>query len=113
MSRPSPQQVEDAQTFGYAILKANGDDYVKTEDQIRKMSITNIRREGTDLVIETARPGVVIGYNGKTFDVLKQAFNNRSIRIVESFSWSDLITPIDPNEWDIDTSEDGGRLTNR
>lgn len=112
MKQPSPETLLIAETIGSALLANNQFDYRKTEDQIRAMSITNIVVDGDRISIETARPGLVIGVKGSTLDLIQQQLPGKTLEIVESFSWSDLITPYDPVDF-VDTDCDAYWMFNQ
>lgn len=94
MKRPSPKCAEIAQQIGFFFLAQNNEDYQKTGEFLRKLCITDIREENGKLVIETARPGLLIGLKGRNIDGLVEHLK-RPIHIVESFTWADIMTPID------------------
>ena len=94
MKRTSPKLSEISQKIGLFFLEKNGENYQQTGEFIQKLSITDIREEKGKLVIETARPGLLIGHKGETIDGLTK-YLNRPIHIVESFSWADIMTPVD------------------
>lgn len=94
MKRPSPKYAEIAQQIGLFFLAQNNEDYQKTGEFLRNLCITDIREENGELVIETARPGLLIGLKGQNIDGLVKHLK-RPIHIVESFCWADIMTPID------------------
>lgn len=89
---------QDAQQVGLQIgeyfLQQNGENYEKTREFLRDLSITNIIVSETGITVETARPGLLIGRKGIHIDNLVEKLQKK-INIVESFSWADYITPVD------------------
>lgn len=94
MKRPSPKHAEIGQQIGLFFLAQNNQDYQKTGEFLRNLCITDIREENDYLVIETARPGLLIGRKGQNIDGLIEHLK-RPIHIHESFSWADVMTPMD------------------
>lgn len=98
MKRPPEQTANIGREIGLFFLSQNNEDYQKTRKFLQKLCITDIREENGKLVIETARPGLLIGRKGINYDGLMKHLE-RKIEIVESFSWADWMTPIDVQEF--------------
>lgn len=90
-----PQNTRDiGLVIGNYFLSYFENDYQKTGDYIRDLSITDIQDNGNIIVISTSRPGLLIGRKGIHIEGLTKTLNKK-IEIIESFSWADIITPVD------------------
>jgi hypothetical protein len=94
MKHPPSKYADIGREIGFFFLAQNNEDYQKTGEFLRNLCITDIREENDKLVIETARPGLLIGQKGRNIDGLVEHLK-RPIHILESFCWADVITPID------------------
>tara|TARA_R110000868_G_scaffold371774_1_gene635528 strand:- start:435 stop:755 length:321 start_codon:yes stop_codon:yes gene_type:complete len=99
MKRPTAE----LEIIGYKItdyfFKKNNGDYEKTKKEIESISIQDIEIDGNQLIIHTARPGLLIGKRGSNIDALSM-FLGMKVRIEESFSWTDQLIPVDAMEYD-------------
>ncbi len=72
-----------AQQIGQFILTENHGDYKAANDFITKLRINRLELVGGKLVIETSRPGLLIGKRGEQIEKL-QAYLNLPLHIEET-----------------------------
>lgn len=94
MKKPNVSLQGIAARIGLYFLEQNKEDYNKTREFIRDLDILDIQEDGEKISISTSRPGLLIGRKGKNIDGLTELFGKK-IHIIEAFSWTDMITPVD------------------
>ena len=95
---PSPA----AEQIGYKLstfyLNKNEGDYQRAAKEVICLLITDIEVEGKEIHIYLGRPGLIIGHKGKNIDALTE-FLGKPIKIHETFSWNEIIVPLDHSEY--------------
>lgn len=98
MKRPEAR----AEEIGYSIAAFYLDKFKGNYDlagqAVRRLEVTDIKVDPAtgDVEISLARPGLLIGSQGENINSLR-AYLKRKIRIVEHFSWNDILVPQDYN----------------
>lgn len=88
---------EVAKNIGTFYLQKNNGDYEKTEMELLHLLISKIEMKGSDVVITTARPGLLIGKRGTNIDALTKHLKSE-VRIIEDMDCvSDSLIP---RKWD-------------
>lgn len=96
MNRPAPELQHIGIQLGLFFLSQKENNFLETAKFLQKLNITDIQlsRDAQTVIIHTSRPGLLIGTKGKNIEGLTKALAKK-IHIVESFSWADVITPLD------------------
>lgn len=95
--RYSKEVCAAADKMGQFYLEKNGGNYDAAADEIMRLQFTDLQVTDSSIIISTARPGRLIGVKGKNIEALEKALGIK-IKIVESQSINDLITPFEPIE---------------
>lgn len=92
-----PTQLEEQ--IGYKIsdfyLKKHNGNYKDAAKEVESLNIVRIHlNESKELVVESARPGLMIGRHGANINAL-QDFIGLKIRLIEAFHWNIILVPYD------------------
>ncbi len=94
MNKPSTRLREIGVEIGLFFLNQKNGDYNKTREFLRDLDIQDIKEGDETIFIYTFRPGLLIGHKGQNINGLVELFG-KQIHIIETFSWTDIITPVD------------------
>jgi len=94
MKNPPLRTHEIGVQIGLFFLKQKNEDYHATREFLRDLDILDIQEDDEKISISTSRPGLLIGHKGKNINGLEELFGKKIV-IIESFSWTDMITPVD------------------
>lgn len=92
-NKPSPAQQTIARLISEYFLKKNNGDTEETNKDLVNLHIVDIQiNENTkELTILTARPGLFVGVQGKTFDELRAYLKVDKLNIIEAAHWNDYL----------------------
>lgn len=106
ISSPAKELQNIGSQIGRYYLKKNDNNYEATRTEIENLKIVNVQLVDDQIIISTARPGLLIGRKGMNIENL-QTYLGKKLSIQEYFSWEDVIIPEYPCE-DFDT--DGNEI---
>lgn len=81
-SKFSKEVLEAADNIGHFYLEKHGGDVYAANQEIERVRINNLSFEDGALVIETSRPGILIGKRGENIKALQERLG--SIKITET-----------------------------
>lgn len=94
-----------ARIIGEYYLNKNIFDYIKTQEEIRTLCITQVEHKGDTVFITLQRPGILIGERGNNLDQLQKFISSKTkylkvdIKEDNIISW---IIPYDYSDWQND-----------
>lgn len=94
MNKPNSRLQEIGIKIGLFFLGQKNENYDEARKFIRDLDILDIQEDDEKISVSTSRPGLLIGRKGKNIDGLTELFGKK-IHIIEVFSWTDIITPVD------------------
>lgn len=76
----SKETQEVARLIGLFYLEKNNNDYVATEEEIKRLQITDIEVEHCEIIVELSRPGLFIGKRGENVEQLQKYLHEHGFK---------------------------------
>lgn len=102
-----PKETQEvARLIGLFYLEKNNNDYVATEEEIKRLQITDIEVEHCEIIVELSRPGLFIGKRGENVEQLQKYLHEhgfkRKLHIKEAKqNILDFLVPYEYNDEDL------------